>query len=111
MKPVELDIDLVQGDVYSMTITFTDANGAAINYSTATFAAQIRPTFTSPDAQMTAFTVDATNKATGIVIISLTSAQTRKLPTQCRWDFEIRFSGVPTTLFAGAVNAIRDVTR
>lgn len=111
MLPATLDIDMVQGDTYVNTITFVDENGTGIDYSAATFAAQVRPTYKSPNTEMQAFDVNVTNAATGIIVITLLNTQTRTLPTECVWDFQITIGGTPTTLLAGSVNVQRDVTR
>lgn len=84
MKAGLLNLELTQRDDYSNTITFTTSAGAVINYSASTFTGWIRGV--NARDEPIAFTCDGTNLNVGVLVISLTKAQTVRLPRQCTWE-------------------------
>jgi hypothetical protein len=76
----------------AFTVTLTEDDGTAIDVSGWTWRAQVRETFDAADAVMT-FTVDDTDAATGVLVITLDAAdwaaEASPLPTaKWRWDLE-----------------------
>jgi hypothetical protein len=105
---------IVRGDTYIHVFTFTNDDDTPFEI-TGTVAAQLRParltgaTASSPTAS---FTVAVGGVDDNEVTISLTSAQTLALPTTpLFWDMQQTVSGVVTTLLAGKVKVLDDVTR
>lgn len=112
MQPAARDLAFYQGDDYAHEITFTDdaTPPAALDLSAYRFAAQFRRWHADPDA--VDFAVDVTQADTGLIILSLTAAQTAGLPSKGVWDLEVTLpSGAIETWLAGAVAVGRDVTR
>jgi hypothetical protein len=112
MRPARLDIDMYAGDDYSLALTFTDADGVAIDLSGRAYRAQIRETVYDADVALADLAVDATRLAAGVVTLALARATTAGLPRSCVWDLEE--TGVDNkvrTLLAGTVALRRDVTR
>ena len=112
--PTERDITLYRGDVYDHEFTFVDSASVAFNLSAYTVAAQWR---TKQDATTAVdFTVDDTDAATGVIVISLTAAQTTALATRGVYDLQITNENAatpyePITLVRGTVTLTKDVTR
>lgn len=111
MRAAVLDIVIHRGDNYALTINFVNrTTGEAINYSDAdSFAAQIRPDYDS--TRVWDFTVDDTDIATGVLVLTLANTDTAKMPRECVWDLEMDTGGVITTLIKGSATVDRDVTR
>lgn len=112
MQPGTLSIAFTRGDDYALELTFTDdgAPPVALDYSAMTFAAQIRPF--EDDTFVVPFTVDDTDSDTGVVILSLTAAQTALLDGVHAWDLEVvDGANATTTILAGTATVKADVTR
>jgi len=103
---------IVRGDDYTMSLTFYSdaAKTSPMNLSGSTFAAQLR---TSPDdTAHVDFSIDTTNAATGVLLLSLTHTQTAALGRLYAWDLQqTDGSGKVTTLIAGNAAVALDVTR
>jgi len=116
LAPATVDLEIYQGDGVSIQITATDASGAAMNV-TGTTIAYIRQNRTDTGTPTLAFTVDTTNAATGILLLSLTGAQTATLssgtndPWRGFWDVQWTVGGgQPLTLVKGKVACDQDVS-
>lgn len=106
--PAYVDLTWSHGDTTAFTFTFQDDQAAPINYSGSTFAAVVQETLVTGATEW-AFTVDDTNKATGVVV--LTTPTDADLPTSGYWDLrETDGSGNVLTLVAGKVAIPRTVT-
>jgi uncharacterized 2Fe-2S/4Fe-4S cluster protein (DUF4445 family) len=95
------------GDNYDHQITCKVA-GVAVDVSTWTFAAKIRSL--SDNSVVTAFTVSTTQAASGIILISLTAAQTLALADSNRWDIERTVAGKKSTFMGGSFSVDTQVT-
>jgi hypothetical protein len=118
LLPETQDLNLYGGDGVELRITVNDAGGAVP--LTGTVDAQIRASRVNP-AKLADFAADLSQSASGIVILSLTGAQTAALHGLPGTPAE-RFTGVwdvqwtptgeePITLLQGAVESNLDVTR
>jgi len=99
-----------QGASYSTTIDMLDENGAAIDLSNYTGAAQLRKHFTSTTA--TSFTI-ALGGADGTLTISLTANATANL-TAGRYVYDVELTsntGVVSRVLEGIVTVTPNVTR
>lgn len=110
--PGTLNLNEVQGDDWTITLNFVDADGYAIDYSTSTFTATIRrgKTKNSPVAAM--FSVDQTDAATGVIVLSLDSA-TSSLLTDRYYYYDIQeeaYLSSKTTLISGKITMQREIT-
>lgn len=111
--PATQNITITRGDTETLVITIKDSAGVGINITGRTYRAQIRATKDAATISA-AFTCVLTTPASGVVTCTLTPNQTSALATGTQfWDFEetITSSGVVTTIIAGTVNVLADVTR
>jgi hypothetical protein len=113
--PQTLDLLLYAGDGAGIRFTITDKTGAALPL-TGEMKAQIRANREDVDPALAEFSVDTSDFATGIVLISLTGDQTHSLISGDEkftgvWDLEwISTGDEPATLIQGNVECIPDVT-
>ena len=109
MPPATRDLTIYRGDDYAHTVTVTDEAGDPVDVSGSTWAAQFR----RHDRDETAvdFAIDATNAATGVIVHSLTAAQTADLPARGVYDLQRTTDGEVETYLAGDVTVTGDVTR
>lgn len=70
------DISFTQGDSFIVTFTLKDSGGTPVSLATATITSQIKTKQSATAAALASFTVDATNAATGIIILTLPAATT-----------------------------------
>ena len=109
--PAKYDMTIRIGDTETFNFTLEDENGSAINLGASTFAAQIRSSAAATSTIAT-FSTAITSAAAGTFYISLTSGTTAALtPTNAVWDLQQNLSGTITTLVAGNVRIVQDVTR
>ena len=101
--PEVVDLRLHQGDTFTLTLTFQG------NVASSTFAAQVRPTTKS--ATFWNFAVDTSQAASGIVVLTLSAANTAAMPATAVWDLQETKAGVVTTLLKGRVRVGRETTR
>ena len=108
------NLTIVHRDDYSHTITIVDAASVPIVLTGRTYAAQIRSQPATAGSADGAFTVDLTNLATGIVVITLTDTQTGALipGVPYFWDLQetVTATTFTTTILAGKVSVMQDVT-
>lgn len=104
--PDRVDLQLYQGDTFSMGLVVTEEDGPA-DLSDAEPRAQIRATHAGPIAAEFDAEVDG-----NIVKLYLSWQQTTELPTQGVWDCELRIGGTRVvTIVAGRVAVEPEVTR
>lgn len=112
--PGRRPISIVQGDTYAHEITIVGSNGVTpVNITGRTYAAQIRrdPTISgTPDAS---FTCTITNGPGGILVVSMSAALTDTLIAAVLyfWDLQETSGASVTTLLAGKVDLLTQVTR
>lgn len=105
-----LPLNIKRGDHYVHELDFvTDDGVTPINVTGRAYAAQVRATKLA--TAYTAFAIDTTNAATGKIVLTLTTVQTRALLDYAVWDLQETVSGEPVTLLEGIVTASDDVTR
>lgn len=112
-RPAMHDIEFTRGnDFEPLRIAFKDNQTPPqpLNYSTMTFAAQIR---NDPDSSVAVpFTVDATNLGSGVLLLGLDHTVTDDLRGSYVWDLlMIDGAGKRTTLIAGSVFVRLNVTK
>lgn len=120
-QPESLDLALYAGDGVEFRLICTDSAGAPIDIN-GVVKAQIRLNRLSPeDPAIVDFTVGTVDAYQGIIVLSLTDAQTLKLVDDPSakggkflgvWDIQWTPSGSKTrTLCQGKVECVADVTR
>jgi hypothetical protein len=101
------DLAFTQGDAYSITLDFD------LDLTNYDIEADIR-LFPQSQVESLTFAVTRVNDATGVVTLSLTPEQTRKLPVKSVWDVQLKSKSDPNdirTPLTGQVFVTRDVTR
>lgn len=125
MADLELDFDPVvvnvkwrAGDGLTITVTYTDDAGDAVNVSDSTFTAQLRDLHGLDAAATETLTIDDTDAATGVIVATLTGAESTALiesgarSWRGSWDMQRSVtSGQPRTHFYGSAVCSLDVTR
>lgn len=100
------------GDDWSRTFTFT-SGGSPVNLVSLGYSgwvAQWRPTAASTVSQT--ITVDASNAATGVLVLSMSGAETEAMGGPGVWDLQATLGGdVTVTALAGSFTWTQDVTR
>lgn len=110
-SPANYPLTVRTGDTETVTVTLQDSAGAAINITGRTYQAQIRDTAAST-AVLATFTCSVTNGTAGVFACTLGTATTAALAEQTAvWDCQETNAGVVTTLLAGQVWVVQDVTR
>lgn len=108
--------DVVAGDPLSITLTVL-SSGSPVNLTTigSSWASKLRQSVSQTPS--ISFTVDATNAATGVLVLSLAAATTTTMTTDpgasTSWTFDLQCSGgtvTPQTMFEGNVVAWRPYT-
>lgn len=104
------DLELVQGDTASWTVTVTNEDGTPADISTYTAQAQIRRAVADADEVVVA---DMTTLVESpAVVLALTSAQTTPMSGFYVWDLQLTGSeGEIITIMAGRVKVTAEVTR
>jgi hypothetical protein len=117
LQPQVLNLELYAGDGVEFRLVCTDVNGAPIDVN-GTVIAQVKLERLDSTSLAT-FTVGLVDAYQGIVILSLTGAQTAALVADSPagkfvgvWDIQWTPSGKqPRTLCQGTVECVTDVTR
>ena len=111
-QPADQDLTITRGDTETLVVTITsDEAGTPVNITGRTYRAQIRLT---PDSNTVkaSFTCTVTSGANGQVTCVLAAADSAALPVGLGyWDLEETASGVVSTILAGNVTVLADVTR
>jgi len=109
--PAKQNLSMTRGDTETVVITMADSAGAPINITGRTYRAQIRTTKDSASISAS-FSCSVTSGVGGQVTCTILPAVTETLATGISyWDLEETNSGVVSTILAGTVNVLADVTR
>lgn len=108
--PAVLDIGVYRGDTGRFRIRVVDALGADVDVSTAAWDCDVRD---RPDgAVITSLTVTPVVGEVSVIEIVLTAIQSAGLPSgRLVWDLQMTLGGEVTTLVAGAIVVVADVSR
>jgi len=112
MGSLAIDKDeIVRGDDYSYTATL-QSSGVAYNGSTSTWSAKLRET-TESSSTLATMSVDTTNAATGILVVSTTDTITAALTVnRAVWDLqETTAAGLIFTWVQVQCTVAKDATR
>lgn len=97
------NITIYQGDTYTHELKLRNSSNAVINITTRTYAGAIRKRRSSEEVTVT-FASEITDGANGVVVLSLTPAQTANIPAgNYVYDFQETNGQVITTLLTGNV--------
>jgi hypothetical protein len=106
-----LPITIRTGDTETISVAIKDSTGAPVNIAGRTYAAQIRTTTDAATALAT-FSCSITNAAAGTLAATLSATTTAALTAGLAvWDLEETNGTTVTTLLAGSVTIVQDVTR
>jgi len=95
------DINIYKGDTYTHSVTLQDSNTSAIDVSARTYVAQVKNSAASTEV-IASFDIDASDAENGVVVLTLSSTQTRGLKTgNYYYDLEETADSVITTLMFG----------
>jgi hypothetical protein len=95
------DINIYKGDTYTHSVTLQDSNTSAIDVSTRTYVAQVKNSAASTEV-IASFDIDTSDAENGVVVLTLSSTQTRGLKTgNYYYDLEETADSVITTLMFG----------
>lgn len=109
--PADQDLTITRGDTETLVVTITTDGSTAINITGRTYRAQIRSSQDSTTIKAS-FTCTVTNGAAGQVTCVLSATDSATLPVGIAyWDLEETASGVVSTILAGTVTVIADVSR
>lgn len=109
--PGALNLSIYRGDDSAFQVTITEGGTPKV-LPTSGWAAQVRQRAgESTDPALAAFTVDATDAATGVIRLSIADADTLPLPRKCKWDLQLNDSGAVHTYLAGDLNVTEQVTQ
>jgi hypothetical protein len=105
------DISIYQGDTYAHELRIKDSANANVSITSRTYTGQIRKKRNS-DTITATFTSQITNGANGIVVMTLTPANTASIPAGTYvYDFQETNGTTITTLITGTVTVVGEVTR
>lgn len=109
--PATQDLTITRGDTETIVVTLTTDGTTAIDITGRTYTAQLRST---PDISVisASFTCTVTNGAAGEVTCVMASTVSAELsPGFYYWDLQENASGTISTVLAGTVTVLADVTR
>lgn len=110
-QPADQDLTITRGDTETLVVTITSDGSTPINITGRTYRAQIRSSQDSTTIKAS-FTCTVSNGAAGQVTCTLSATDSATLPVGIAfWDLEETASGVVSTILAGNVTVIADVTR
>ena len=110
-QPADQDLILTRGDTETLVVTITSDGSTAVDITGRTYRAQIRSTQDSTTIKAT-FTCTVTGAASGQVTCVLSATSSAALSAGLYfWDLEENASGVVSTILAGNVTVLADVTR
>lgn len=111
MSPANLPINIRIGDTETISVAVQDSAGAPVNITGRTYAAQMRST-TGASTVLATFTCSIVSGAGGTLTASLSAATTAALSAGLAvWDLQETNGSTITTLLAGSVTIVQDVTR
>jgi predicted phosphoribosyltransferase len=109
--PAKQNLSMTRGDTETVVVTMKDSTGIAIDITGRTYRAQIRTTKDSSTIDAS-FSCSISNAAAGEVTCTILPITTATLTVGTHyWDFEETSDGVVSTILAGSVNVLADVTR
>lgn len=109
--PATQNLTITRGDTEIVIITINDSSNVATNITGRTYRAQIRATKDSSTIAA-AFTCAISNASAGEVTCTLSAATSAGLAAgKYYWDFEETYSSIVTTILAGTVTVLADVSR
>jgi len=110
-QPADQDLIITRGDTETLVVTITTDGSTAVNITGRTYRAQIRSQQDSTTIKAS-FTCTVTSGAAGEVtcILSATSSATLSAGLYF-WDLEENASNVISTILAGNITVLADVTR
>lgn len=109
--PAKQNLTITRGDTESLVLIMTSNGTTPIDITGRTYRAQIREQKDSGTIDAS-FTCTVTNGALGEVTCSLTAIQTATLSVGLHyWDLEETNNGIVSTIVAGTVTVLADVTR
>ena len=110
-QPADQDLTIMRGDTETIVVTITTDGTTPVNITGRTYRAQIRSQADSTTIKAT-FTCTVTNGAAGQVTCILSATSSAALSAGLYyWDLEENASGTVTTILAGTVTVLADVTR
>jgi len=110
-QPADQDLTLTRGDTETLVVTITTDGSTAVDITGRTYRAQIRTQQDSTTIKAS-FTCTVSNGAAGEVTCVLSSTSSATLSAGLYfWDLEENASGVISTILAGNVTVLADVTR
>lgn len=109
--PAKQNFSITRGDTETVVVNITTDGSTPINITGRTYRAQLRSTKESAVISAS-FVCTITDAPDGQVTCVLSAASTSSLsPGTYYWDFEENNAGVITTIIAGMVTVLADVTR
>ena len=107
--PGLMDVTIYRGDSFEQTLSFTDGSSPLALPTTGWEAAiRLQP---RDEVPLTTFTIDAASAGSGLLTLSLTTAQTTALPERTVWDLELTEGSEVRTYLRGSLSVTQDVTR
>lgn len=111
MAAANLPLQIRVGDTETVSVTILDENEQPVNISGRSYAAQIRTT-TDAATVLATFTCAIVSGPAGTLTATLSATTTAALtPGLAVWDLEETSGTTVTTLLAGPVTIVQDVTR
>lgn len=110
-QPGVQNLTFVRGDTETVQVTMTSDGTTPINITGRTYAAQLRsnPDIATISASATCAITDASN---GVMTATFSASATSDLsPGMYYWDLQETNGSVITTVLAGTVTVLADVTR
>lgn len=103
-----------QGSTFAFTINYKDPNGVGIDLSGHTIKMDVREGYKDSTLMFSLTNgsgIDMTSAATGVLIVTMSVAQTELLVDEVyRYDIEATLSGITTRLLQGEITSSRQVT-
>ncbi len=110
-QPADQDLIITRGDTETLVVTITTDGSTPVNITGRTYASQIRTQQDSTTIKAS-FTCTVTSGAAGEVTCVLSSTSSAALSAGLYfWDLQETASGVVSTILAGTVTVLADVTR
>ena len=110
-QPADQDLIITRGDTETLVVTITTDGSTPVNITGRTYASQIRTQQDSTTIKAS-FTCTVTNGAAGEVTCVLSSTSSAALSAGLYfWDLQETASGTVSTILAGNITVLADVTR
>ena len=110
-QPADQDLTITRGDTETLVVTITTDGSTPVNITGRTYKAQIRSQQDSTTIKAS-FTCTVTSGATGEVTCVLSATSSAALSAGLYfWDLEETASGTVSTILAGNITVLADVTR